>query len=97
MRHIDTVTVKGSNEPMRIITCYLNLEGIRVELETKVLTQQEKRAKKVQARLKRNRYREKALSNQIQVSYNFKLDYDITTMRKGFSKVFYEMFSKDFN
>ena len=97
MRHIDTVTVKGSNEPMRMITCDLNLEEIRVEREAKVLTQQEKRDKKVQARLKRNRYREKALNNQIQVSSNFELDHDISAMRKGYNKVFYEMFSKGLN
>ena len=98
MRHIDTVTVKGSNEPMRLYTCDLEFTNLKIErVNNKNLTKQEKKAKKVQARIERNRYREKAFSNQLQVSMKFELDSDIEAMRANITKEFTEMFKQGFN
>ena len=88
MRHIDTVKVKGSKEPMELYTCDVDPNELTVEKPAKhALTRQEKKMNKVRARIKRNRYKQAALSNQIPVSAKFEEDPDISAMRAPFKKV----------
>lgn len=53
--------------------------------------------KKVRGRIERNRYKQAAMSNQIQVSEKFELDEDIKLMRASFTKEFNETFKKGFD
>ena len=88
LRHIDTVNVKGSNEPMEFYTCDVEPNELSIEKPSKqALTRQEKKMNKVRARIKRNRYKQAALSNQIPVSAKFEEDEDIAAMRAPFKKV----------
>jgi hypothetical protein len=52
--------------------------------------------KKVRGRIERNRYKQAALSNQIQVSEKFELDEDIKLMRSPYTKEFFDTFKKGF-
>lgn len=64
MRHIDTVTVKGSNEPVQLWTVDVDSEQLDVDKpEKKPPTRSEKKMKKVRARIERNRYKQAATSN----------------------------------
>jgi hypothetical protein len=98
MRHIDTVTVKGSSEPMRLYTWDLDVSKLKIERDTRDnMSAKEKKAKKVQARIERNRYKEKVLNNQLKVSLKFDLDQDIQLMRSHVTPEFTEIFQKGFN
>jgi len=97
LRHIDTVTVKGSSEPVELYTCDLDTSKLKVERSEKDnISKKEKKAKKVQSRIERNRYREKVLSNQLQVSLKFELDQDIQLMRSHVTSRFVRTFDKGF-
>ena len=97
MRIIDIVTVKGSNEPTEMVTCDVEQSLIKVEVPKRQRNKrQDKKMKKVRGRIERNRYKQAALSNQIQVSEKFELDEDIKLMRSPYSKDFVETFKKGF-
>ncbi|CAI2384587.1 unnamed protein product [Moneuplotes crassus] len=91
MRIIDIVTVKGSNEPTEMVTC--DVESPQKTTKKR----QDKKMKKVRGRIERNRYKQAAMSNQIQVSEKFELDEDIKIMRSPYSKEFFETFKKGFD
>ena len=79
MRHIDTVTVKGSIEPMEMWTCDVDLNQIQVEpaISKKAMRSKNKKMDKVRERIWRNRFKEACFSNQVQVSDKFETDEDI--------------------
>ena len=52
-----------------------------------MLTKQEKKLKKVRARIKRNRYKKNAMNNLIKVSDKFYTDNDIVKMRSPYPEV----------
>lgn len=58
---------------------------------------QDRKMKKVRGRIERNRYKQAAMSNQIQVSEKFELDEDIKLMRSPYSKEFFDAFKKGFD
>lgn len=58
---------------------------------------QDRKMKKVRGRIERNRYKQAAMSNQIQVSEKFELDEDIKLMRSPYSKEFFDTFKKGFD
>ena len=61
---------------------------IQVEKARKEVTdKQEKKLNKVRARIKRNRYRERVLSNELQVSDKFYSDKEIISMRSHITDV----------
>lgn len=98
MRVIDIVTVKGSNEPIEMVTIDVDENLIKVEIPKRQRNRrQDKKMKKVRGRIERNRYKQAALSNQIQVSEKFELDEDIKLMRSPFSKEFFDTFKKGFD
>lgn len=67
LRHIDTVIVKGSMDPVRLYTC--DIEPTRLQIDIKidesdlVNHQKEMYKRRVKHRIKRNRFREKAFQN----------------------------------
>ena len=72
LRHIDTVRVRGSQEPLKVYTCdidpnYIKLEkndvNSRSPAENYENNQIERYKRRVKSRLDRNRFREKAFSN----------------------------------
>lgn len=97
-RIIDIVTLKGSNEPVELVTCDIEQNLIKVEQPTKQKRskRQDKKMRKVRGRIERNRYKQAAMSNQIQVSEKFELDEDIKLMRSKFTKEFHDTFKKGF-
>jgi len=98
MRTIDIVTVKGSNEPIHMVTCDVNEHLIKVEYPKRQRSRrQDKKMKKVRGRIERNRYKQAAMSNQIQVSEKFELDEDIKLMRTPFTKEFFDTFKAGFS
>mmetsp|Transcript_11544 Transcript_11544/g.10213 ORF Transcript_11544/g.10213 Transcript_11544/m.10213 type:complete len:438 (-) Transcript_11544:40-1353(-) len=97
MRIIDIVTVKGSIEPIEMVTCDVDETLIKVEIPKRQRNKrQDKKMKKVRGRIERNRYKQAVMSNQIQVSEKFELDEDIKLMRSPYSKDFNETFKKGF-
>ena len=59
MRHIDTVTVKGSSQPMELYTCDVDTSELNVEQkEKKSFSRQEKKMRKIRARVERNRLKQ---------------------------------------
>lgn len=97
MRTIDVVLMKGSNEPIELATCDVKESLIQVVVQKRQRNKrQDKKMKKVRGRIERNRYKQAALSNQIQVSEKFELDEDIKLLRSPFSKEFSETFKKGF-
>lgn len=98
MRIIDIVTVKGSNEPVEMVTVDVDEDLIKVEMPKRQRNKrQDKKMKKVRGRIERNRYKQAALSNQIQVSEKFELDEDIKLMRSPYSKEFFDTFKRGFD
>jgi len=98
MRVIDIVTVKGSNEPIEMVTCDVRESLIEVEFPKRQKNKsQDKKMKKVRGRIERNRYKQAAMSNQIQVSEKFELDEDIKKLRSPYSKEFFETFKRGFD
>lgn len=64
MRHIDTVTVKGSIEPVQMWTCDLDITLLDVQPKpTKKEGRQDKKMQKVRDRIHRNRFKEACFSN----------------------------------
>ena len=98
LRILDIVTVKGSIEPVQMVTCDLDTTVIKVEQPQKKQRsrRQDKKMKKVRGRIQRNRYKQAAMSNQIQVSEKFELDEDIKNMRAKYTKEFYDVFKLGF-
>ena len=93
LRCIDKVTVKGSNDPIEMVTCDVDQSLIMVEPPKRTRNRrQDKKMKKVRGRIERNRYKQAAMSNQIQVSEKFELDEDIKKMRVNYIKEFYDVF-----
>lgn len=67
---------------------------VEVEPEdSKTLSAQEKKLKRVKARLKRDRDKEKMWNGSIKLSNKFELDEDLVVMRKPFPPIFYEKFN----
>ena len=98
MRTIDIVTVKGSNEPIELATWDVEQSLIKVEIPKKQRNRrQDRKMKKVRGRIERNRYKQAAMSNQIQVSEKFELDEDIKLMRSPYTKEFIDTFKKGFD
>lgn len=74
-------------------TCDVNELELPVDKpERKPLTRQEKKAKKVRARLQRNEYKTKCLNGQISTSAKFETDDDIVKMRRGYPQEFFYVF-----
>ena len=97
-RQIDCVTVKGSVEPVKLYTIDLDLSGLKIVKDKhNSLSKQDLKEQKVQARIERNRYREMAFSNQVQVSNKFELDNDIKIMRQHITKEFLVAFKFGFD
>ena len=70
MRHIDTVVVKGSAEPVRLYTCDVDITRLRMTKKdskqndiSNKLREKQLYKKRVEHRLKRNRFREDAINN----------------------------------
>jgi hypothetical protein len=98
MRIIDVVTVKGSNEPTEMVTCDVEQSLVQVEIPKRQRNKrQDRKMKKVRGRIERNRYKQAAMSNQIQVSEKFELDPDIKLMRSPYSKEFLDTFKRGFD
>ena len=88
MRHIDTVTVKGSIEPIEFWTCDMDLSLLDIEKPPKKKESKgERKMQKVRDRIHRNRFKEACFSNQIQVSDKFETDIDLKTSRSKLSSV----------
>ena len=97
-RQIDWVTVKGSIEPVKLFTWDLDLSKLKIVKDKKNnMSKQDLKEQKVQARIERNRYREMAFNNQLQVNNKFELDIDIKTMRQTIPKEFLQEFQKGFS
>jgi len=97
MRHIDTVVVKGASVPVKLYTCDVETKELRVERRDRLKNKnkQERKMLIVKARLKRNRFRQQALSNQIQVAALFETDKDLVQMLAPFRQTeFREAFAE---
>lgn len=88
MRHIDTVVVKGSAEPVRLYTCDVDPDRLKVdrvyEEHDSNMQQRELYKRRVKHRIKRKRFREKAFENQVQVASLFETDKDLKKMRASY-------------
>lgn len=81
-----------------LMTCDVEYGHLSLEKpEKKVLTRQEKKMKKVKARIERNRYKMQALANQIAVSSTFDDDPDMRKMRECYSPEFFTIFNAGFD
>lgn len=97
LRQIDRVTVKGSTIPIDLYTCDVDIHDLQTEKpEKKQISRQEKKIRKVKARMERNKLRQEALNNQIQVASLFETDEDLIIMRKKFTQEFYDQFALGF-
>jgi len=93
MRIIDVVTVKGSSLPMELYTCDIDTSDLAIEKpEKKAVGMQEKKMRKVKARVERNRFKQQALNREIMVSALFESDEDLIKMRTPISLRFIEQF-----
>ena len=98
MRHIDTVTVKGSIEPVEMWTCDLDITLLEVTPKpTKREGRQDKKMQKVRDRIHRNRFKEACFSNQISVSDKFETDEDIRMTRSKLTPDYNKIFKKGFS
>jgi len=57
MRQIDRVTVKGSNEPLELYTCDVEIGNLILEPYEKPITRKEAKLRRVKARIARDKYR----------------------------------------
>jgi class 3 adenylate cyclase len=97
MRLIDIVKVVGSNTATEMVTCDVDESLIKVEIPKRQRNKrQDLKMKKVRGRIERNRYKQAAMSSQIQVSEKFELDEDIKLLRSPFTKEFNDTFKKGF-
>ena len=55
---IDRVTVKGSNEPLELFTCDVDISGIQLDPMTHKLTKKDLKIRRVKQRLARDKYRQ---------------------------------------
>jgi class 3 adenylate cyclase len=103
MRHIDTVVVKGSSEPVALYTCDMDTSRLvprRGSKDASLINEssQTERVKKlykkrVKHRMKRNRFRERVLAHEIEVAEYFKIDGSIQKMcSKQDNYLFRELF-----
>lgn len=97
MRLIDIVKVVGSDNQTEMVTCDVDESLIKVEIPKRQRNKrQDLKMKKVRGRIERNRYKQAAMSSQIQVSEKFELDEDIKLLRSPFTKEFNDTFKKGF-
>jgi len=88
LRHIDTVTVKGSIKPVELWTCDMDQSLVEQEKPRKTKESvSEKKMKKVRERIQRNRFKEACFSNQIQVAERFETDDDLKLVRSQLTPV----------
>jgi hypothetical protein len=104
VRHLDTVVVKGSVEPVMLYTCDIDTSRLKVDKPalivgegglTESLHNKELYKKRVKHRIKRNRFRDKAFQNQFHVSSLFETDKDLRRMRHSYkNRTFFELYSQ---
>ncbi|EGR33312.1 hypothetical protein IMG5_056350 [Ichthyophthirius multifiliis] len=96
LRHIDRVTVKGSDQPMDLYTCDVDPNQLQLKIYNlkKQLEQNDKNKKIlrfIQRQKKDERYI-KIIKNNIQINKMFEIDNDIMVMRQKFSPQFFNAF-----
>lgn len=77
MRQIDTVTVKGSIEPLELFTCDCEYSNLPLDPDEKPLSKKEQKLRRVKARMARDRYRQLCFDGQLQAANKFEVDKDL--------------------
>lgn len=93
-RQIDTVRISGARGKFRLYTCDIDYNLVEVEpANRKILDLQQKKIKRVKARLKRDRDKVQIFDGTIKLINKFELDADLAKMRTPFTDRFYEAFN----
>jgi class 3 adenylate cyclase len=96
-RQMDTVRIPGSSGKFRLFTCDIDYNLVEVEPIPKTeMSAQEKKLKRVKARLKRDREKLKMFDGSIKLVNKFELDQDMVVMREPFTEKFYEVYNAGF-
>lgn len=94
-RQLDYCLMAGNESPVALFTVDVAPEHVLLEEEIAQSTKQRK-IRRVQERIKRNRMKEDAFSNAISISDNFHNNLDLQVMRAPFSEEFYATYNEAF-
>ncbi|EGR34031.1 hypothetical protein IMG5_026670 [Ichthyophthirius multifiliis] len=101
LRHIDRVTVKGSEQPMDLYTCDMDCNLIEIQQLIKQSNENQnepnKKILKYVQRMKKQTRLKKIIKNQIQVHNLFLKDNDFLIMRQTYTQEFFNYFHQGIN
>ena len=96
-RQMDTVKIPGAEGIFRLYTCDIDYDLIEVESEKKKeLSGDQKKLKRVKARLRRDREKVKMFDGTFKLVNLFEVDEDLKIMREPFTDKFYEVYNDAF-
>lgn len=90
MRHIDTVTVKGSIEPLRLFTVDVEIANLELEAPKPKYSMKEQKILRVRARIKRDQLRKMCFESEYKITNMYESDKDLVEMRSLFKPVSYK-------
>lgn len=98
LRKIDVVTVKGSIQPIELFTIDLVYDNLKIS-QNEVLALQgiDKKRKKYQDRIDKEKFRQKINQNKVHPYKFFYKNKEISDMRSPFTDHFYEVWEEGFN
>lgn len=96
-RQVDFVQMSGMEEPVSLFTVDVASEKIMVEDDVQVQTGKQSKIRRVQERLKRNKMKEDAFNNKINISDNFYNNLELQIMRSHYTQEFYDTYNEGFN
>ena len=101
LRQVDTVILKGSAQTINLYTIDVDVDSITTDLNPYMMIgsdKEDKKRRKVRARMRRNRLRESINNETFTPADMFTTDVDLCTLRATFNdkRTFFKVFEKGF-